>query len=161
MKMIFSALLTLLIVGGQAFSQDVEVVQFDRIEELMNQETEKVTVINFWATWCGPCIKELPYFEAININYGNQVRVVLVSLDFVENMESRVKPFLKKKDIQSEVILLDNIDYNSWIDKVDKQWSGAIPATLILDPNGTKKFFEKTFTREELETEIKRTLNDS
>ena len=68
------------------------------------------------------------------------MKVVLVSLDFIDKMESQVVPFLKKNNIQSEVVLLDDADANSWIPKVSPQWSGAIPATVIYQ-NDTRKFY--------------------
>ena len=112
-------------------------------------------IINFWATWCKPCIKELPAFEKIASEYADKkVKVLLVSLDFPEKIENQVIPFIKKNNIKSEVILLDDADANSWIPKVSPDWSGAIPATVIYK-NDRRKFYEQSFTFEALETEIK------
>jgi thiol-disulfide isomerase/thioredoxin len=107
-------------------------------------------VVNFWATWCAPCVEELPYFEELTREYADKpLRVLLVSLDFRRQLERRLLPFLKNNDIQSRVVVLDDADANAWIDKVDPSWSGAIPATLFYQ--GERRLFkEQTFTRDEL-----------
>lgn len=133
-----------------------EVIKFDRLDEIIKTEAADIKVINFWATWCAPCIKELPYFEALPEQMNErQLSVTLISMDFVEKLD-KVNSFMERKDITSEVLLLDEIDYNSWIDRVDPSWSGAIPATLIIDrKTGTRKFIEGELTKEELDTHIK------
>lgn len=103
-----------------------------------------IYVVNFWATWCGPCVKELPHFEKLNAE-NKRVKVVLVSLDFKDQFQSKLLSFLKKKNIKSEVVLLTDKDYNSWLPMVSKEWSGSIPATLIVK-NGQQVFVEKSFS---------------
>ncbi len=105
---------------------------------------DRVHVINFWATWCAPCIKELPYFDALTEKYGDKIKVTLVSLDFPKRIDSALVPFLAKNQLKSEVVLLDDGRANEWIDMVDPNWSGAIPATLVF-MNGKKRFYEQEF----------------
>jgi thiol-disulfide isomerase/thioredoxin len=137
----------------QTENDEIEVYNFEELERFLDQEKDKTLVVNFWATWCKPCIKELPYFEAAQTKYNDDIRVILVSLDFPEKLESQLIPFVNKNAIQSQVVLLDDPYENEWIPKVDSTWSGAIPATLII--NSTKRiFYEKSFTQEELEDEI-------
>ena len=132
---------------------EIEVYNFNQLESFLSSNTDKTLVVNFWATWCKPCIKELPYFEALQTKYKDDVRVVLVSLDFSDKLESQLIPFVNENALQSQVVLLDDPYENEWIPKVDSTWSGAIPATLIL--KGDKRlFYEKSFTQEELEDEI-------
>ena len=132
---------------------EIEVYNFDQLESFLSSNTNKTLVVNFWATWCKPCIKELPYFEAARTKYIEDVKVILVSLDFPEKLESQLIPFVRNNNIQSQVVLLDDPYENEWIPKVDSTWSGAIPATLII--NGDKRiFYEKSFSQEELEDEI-------
>ena len=132
---------------------------FDGLEPYLNQKNDTVYVINFWATWCVPCIKELPHFEKLNQKYKNgKFKMILVSLDFPKMIESRVIPFIKNKNLQAEVVVLNDPDANSWIEKVAKEWSGAIPATIIYK-NDKRKFYEQSFTEDELETEIKSFIN--
>ena len=103
---------------------------FDELNTYIKENNSKPLVVNFWATWCAPCVKELPYFEKLNQENPN-VKVILVSLDFEKQVESKLIPFLKKKKIISTSIYLADKDYNSWLPKIDKNWSGSIPATVI------------------------------
>ena len=137
--------------GSKAIAQQqAKVIKFDALEQLMKTNSGKVQVINFWATWCAPCIKELPHFEALNAAHS-EVNVTLISLDFSNKLD-RVNNFIAKKNLQSAVLLLDEIDYNSWIDKVDPSWSGAIPATLFINhKTGQRKFVERELKEGELE----------
>lgn len=128
------------------------------LEKAVLNDKNTTYVVNFWATWCAPCIKELPYFEKLN-SENKQVKVVLVSLDFKDQFESKLVPFLKKKSIKSEVVLLTDKDYNSWLPKVDNEWSGSIPATLIIK-NGKKTFAERVFSDyEELNQFVNSNIN--
>lgn len=142
------------------FYDELNLVDFAEFEAKYLQQTtaETTFVINFWATWCKPCVKELPYFEELNKNYKNSnVKVVLVSLDFPKNIEKQVLPFIKKHKLQSEILLLDDTNANTWIPKVSEMWSGAIPATIFV--KGSRQlFFEKSFNYTELETELKTIL---
>jgi len=131
---------------------------FEGLEPLLHIDNDTTYVINFWATWCRPCIKELPAFEKLNATYNSQkVKVVLVSLDHPDILESKVVPFIEQREIKSSVVLLDDPYANDWIPKVDKTWSGAIPATIIYK-GGKRSFYERTFTYEELEIELKSIL---
>jgi thiol-disulfide isomerase/thioredoxin len=135
-----------------------EVMDYNGFESLFLAESDTLFVINFWATWCKPCVAELPYFEKIDQDYRSQkVRVLLVSLDFVEDIETRLIPFIEKKGIKSRVILLDESNPNDFIDRVHSQWTGAIPATLIRKRE-EYQFYEKSFTYEELEIIVKQNL---
>lgn len=120
----------------------------------LQQKNDTTYVINFWATWCKPCVEELPAFEKINEQYADQkVKVVLASLDFPDKIEKQVIPFIEKHKLKSEIVLLDDPDSNSWIPQVSEEWSGAIPATVIYNQQ-ERKFYEGSFTYEELNTEL-------
>lgn len=128
---------------------------FKSFEPYLNIQNDTTYVVNFWATWCAPCVQELPHFEKITSDYKDQkVKVLLVSLDFKKQVESDLLPFIKRKDIQSQVVHLSDPDANAWISKVDSSWSGAIPATVIYNKN-KRKFYEQSFTFDQLQSEIK------
>ena len=139
-----------------ATSQEVKVIKFPELQNKILSADAEVTVFNFWATWCGPCVKELPHFETYAEN--ENVKVYLVSLDFVEDLE-KVRTFASNKGLKSEVLFLNEKDYNSFMDKISKEWTGAIPATLFVDKWGKTYFHEKAFTKEELDNKIKSYLN--
>ncbi|HSD14180.1 MAG TPA: TlpA disulfide reductase family protein [Flavobacterium sp.] len=133
---------------------------FNSLEPLLHKNNKITYVINFWATWCVPCVKELPYFEQINKKYKDQnVKVILISMDMPKKVETALIPFVKKKKLESVVVHLDDPDANAWIEKVDKNWSGAIPATIIYN-NTTRKFYERSFTLEELDKELLTIINN-
>ncbi len=133
---------------------EIPVVSFEGLYPLLHQSDDKVWVVNFWATWCAPCIKELPYFESLAAEYADRgVEVVLVSLDFQSMWEKRLPDFVKKKGISSPVVVLDDPDQNAWIPKVDADWGGAIPATLIYSAD-RRQFYEQTFDKASLRQAI-------
>lgn len=147
--LIAQILLLLTPVGSPAVAEapgkDIKVVDYAGLEAYLAEYSDKTLVVNFWATWCVPCVKELPYFEELTAKYDDdELVVVLVSLDFTSQIDKRLKPFLAKHQLKSKVILLDDPDQNVWIDKVDPSWSGAIPVTFIRK-NGKQKFFEGSF----------------
>lgn len=147
------------IASYKAGTMDVPFYEFKELETFLHKNDDKTYVINFWATWCKPCIKELPYFEELNANYSDSnVEVLLVSLDFPKDIESKLLPFIKEKQLKSQVVILNDVKSNIWIPKVDAEWSGAIPATVIYNKD-KRKFYERSFTYDELETEVKQFLN--
>jgi len=146
----------------QVYSKDGTVVRsydFNALQPLLQKQNDTTYVVNFWATWCKPCIAELPNFEKLHAAYKNQkVKVILVSLDMAKQVESNLIPYIKRKRLQSEVVHLKDPDMNTWITKVDANWSGAIPATVIYN-RSQRKFYEQSFTYEALEKELKTITN--
>lgn len=139
-------------------NSDIPVYNFDELEALLYTETDKTHIANFWAMWCGPCVKELPIFQEYQKN-NPEVELLLVSLDFPEDIEIKLKPFLKKKGIIAKVVILDDPDANTWIDKIDPNWSGSIPFTIIFN-NDYRSFHERSFKDiKDLENEINKTTN--
>lgn len=142
-------------------AQQVQVIHLDEFKQLLAPTNDTVYVLNFWATWCKPCVAELPGFEAVNAEFASEkVKVVLVSLDFAEEMNSRLIPFVKKRKLQSRLLLLDEPDANKWINWVSGEWSGAIPATLIVrGDTQARVFHEGEMTQEQLTTIIQQLIN--
>jgi len=156
MKLSVIVIATILHFSNLILAQNVRVIDVVTLEKILNESNSDTRVVNFWATWCKPCIEELPYFEALRDNpLFNEVEVILISLDFVSDLDSRVNRFVEKQNIQSTVMLLDDTDYNSWINKIEQSWSGAIPATMFIQgETGKRIFFEKQFEPGELENEL-------
>lgn len=116
--------------------------KFSEMEKAIVKENDTLYVINFWATWCGPCVKELPHFESFTQQTkGQKIKVILVSLDFKNQVETKLKPFLRKKNYTSEVVFLADKDYNTWLSKVYNDWSGSIPATWLI--KGNRRLFKE------------------
>ena len=99
--------------------QSQNVTNVYKIAELVNRiDTATVPlVVNFWATWCKPCIQELPAFDSLTAA-TNSCKVLLVSLDFKEDVDKKVNPFLKKDKVISDCVLLDEINGNEYINKI-------------------------------------------
>jgi thiol-disulfide isomerase/thioredoxin len=163
MRKIFFCLILILSLPA-TFSQTVSqtvvpVMNFNQFEPLLHRSNDTLYLVNFWATWCVPCREELPAIESIYKKYQNtKFKVLLVSLDFPNQLENRLKPFIREHDIKSEVILLNDPDQNRWIDKVDPSWSGEIPFSIIYNQNA-RKSFAQSFTFNELDSIIHLKIN--
>lgn len=147
------SLFTIVSCAQQPASQAV-VIKRDAFKELLEKPSDKIQVINFWATWCAPCVEELPAFEKLQANYEDDIEVTLVSLDDVEKLKTKVNPFLTKENILSTVYLLDDPYAAEWIPMVDAHWDGAIPVTLIKSKDKSR-FYNTEFTYDELEKALK------
>jgi len=127
----------------QAQEPHVKMVDFESFSPYLIRKSDTVYVVNFWATWCGPCRKEIPEFQKAIESFRNKpVQFLLVSLDSPAQIENTLKPFLITHNIQIPVLLLNAPDPNSWINLVYASWTGSIPATLFYNRN-TRVFYEK------------------
>lgn len=152
--------LTTFILQFSLAPEKIRVLNFNQFEPHLHFKNDSVYVVNFWATWCTPCVKELPYFQKIADNSKNKkIKFLLVSLDFPEQVDTRLIPFLERNNIDLEVLVLDDPNQNTWIDKVHTEWSGAIPATLIYSSD-ERNFYEKAFSYEELQNIINSKIED-
>lgn len=130
--------------------------EFSKLEPIFQWESDTTYVINFWATWCAPCVKELPYFEQLNASLkGEKIRIILVSLDFPRQLESKLVPFVEKHQLKSEVVVLTDGAANEWIDKVSPEWSGAIPITVVYNAKKRHFYGEEFNSYEDLEKLVK------
>ncbi len=140
--------LTLIVSTIQA--QDVPELNYNQFKPWLEKQTDTVYVVNFWATWCKPCVEELPHFLQIAQELKEEkVKFVFVSLDFPKHKETRLLPYIEKEHIEEQVILLNDPNSNEWIDKVNPEWSGAIPATIVYKKNDLS-FIEGSMSYEEL-----------
>lgn len=133
----------------------VKLLTLSELDKRIAEGKDTAYVINFWATWCAPCVAELPSFEKLKTEYfKTPIKVILVSMDFKSKLKSDVIPFVKKHKLKSKVYIINEKDQQAFIEKVDKNWSGAIPATLIATRT-RRLFFEKEFVKNELEDLVK------
>ena len=154
------AILFLLFLGTSLSAQEIPFIKTAQLEHWLHADNDTIYVLNFWATWCGPCVAELPAFEKLNEKYAAQkVKVVLISTDFKRNVESKLKPFVKRKNLRSQVVFMDEPNPNVYVNLINPEWSGAIPATLIIsNKKGKRLFFEKQMTFKELEENLQSVL---
>ncbi|SFC51263.1 AhpC/TSA family protein [Flexibacter flexilis DSM 6793] len=157
-KLVFVALL-LGGFGAQA-QHNVRVVRFPELQKLLKSKQDTLLVINFWATWCKPCVRELPHFQKAYDGFKEKpVRFLLVSLDDAKELKTRLEPFVQRHNMTTPVWLLNESDYNSFIDKVDESWQGSLPATLFLNNHREQRVFhEKELTEAQLNQTIRNLL---
>ena len=118
--------------GKKREENRVKVVDYEQLEVQFRKEDNTLYIVNFWATWCAPCVKELPHFMELNESFKEQenFKMILVSLDDAERLEDSVKEFVKLYKLETELYLLDDVTrMNEWIPAVDSLWRGSIPAT--------------------------------
>ena len=158
MRFHFTLLLTCFSIAASA--QGVSVIRLRDLERRLNNTSDTTYIVNFWATWCAPCVKELPDFDSITkTSAGQKIKVLLVTMDFKEDRDSKVLPFVARRQLRSEVYLLDETNGNYFIPKISDKWSGALPATLFV--NNKKKyrnFYEQKMSYASLQKEIE-TIN--
>lgn len=156
MKINFLRILVLFAFSVSGYSQNVKLLNIDQLNERIKNGKDSTYVVNFWATWCAPCIKELPHFEKLKADYkSDKLAVLLVSVDFKSKLKSAVVPFVKRKALKNEVFLLNESSPQEYIDRIDPNWSGSIPATLFIKED-KRKFIESEFTYDQLLTEYKK-----
>lgn len=160
-KYVLTGMMMMLAFTG--YTQVKVIEDFNEFENqyIKNRSQDSIYVINFWATWCRPCIKELPYFQKIDSTKINNlpVKLTLVSLDIASTVETGLKTFVQKRNIKNEVVALTDENSNEWIGKINSTWTGAIPATLIIYKN-KKYFFRKAYhSTDEIKKEIQAIIN--
>lgn len=146
-------LLGLFILPILVHAQDkAEIIKLTQLQEHIQAKTDHVKVINFWATWCAPCVKEMPLFEELNATRSD-VKVTLVSMDLdLDPNPEKVYRFIDRRKIKSQVFILNEQNPNAWIDQIEKSWSGALPATIIINgTTGKRKFVERELHQGDLE----------
>lgn len=137
LKSCFTLLMTLASLSNISGQQLKFIKEADLVEIIRNPEN-KLYVINFWASWCPPCVREMPIFQEVAFSYNaTEVKFIMVSMDFPDKMETQLIPFLKNNDINLEVDLMMDPDYLNWAANVDPSFLGNIPATLFI--NNAKK----------------------
>jgi len=162
MKQFFIAILACLILAGLTHGQDIKPIsKTDDIKSIMDANKGKVVLLNFWATWCKPCVKEFPDLVKLQNNYKDKGFVlVFISADMPEEIKSKVTPFLNQEKVDFTTYYIGSDKPEDIINYVDKDWQGAIPSTYIYDKDGNvKTSILGTKSYEQFETEINKYLN--
>ena len=138
-----------LLLCSYVFSQGINKIKITELDKTI-KESKGPFIVNFWATFCIPCIEEIPYFEELSKKHG--VRLLLVSLDLESFYPNKIKSFAAKQKYQSPISWLNEYDADYFCPIVDTAWSGAIPSSLFINnKTGYRKFIEEQVSREELE----------
>ena len=160
--MIMRKLLLILVVAtvtSSSYGQSIPKWKITDVEKYMN-ETKGVLIINFWATFCKPCVAEIPSFIRLADKYKkDNVRLLLVSLDLPSYYPKRIADFAKKKKFNTKITWLNESNADIFCPRIDSSWSGSIPSTLILNTKtGYRKFFEEEITADVMEAEVRKAI---
>ena len=142
--------------SASASARRVPIIKFGTLDSLMHLHNDTTYVFNFWATWCQPCVAEFPSFQRLQSAYGtSKLKVIFISLDYRKSIKS-VASFLDRHKVNEAVYLLDETDYNSWIDRVDSTWDGNLPATIVLNnAHNFRAFYPHDFSFDALVDAVK------
>jgi thiol-disulfide isomerase/thioredoxin len=147
MRPLFPSIIIFLICLAATASkgQNIPYKVFDTYGELnsfVNKYSESTVVVNFWATYCAPCVQEIPYLDSLQKKYADRrLQVILVNLDFRHQLKQRLEPFLEKHHLSAKVVVLADQDADVWIPKVSQDWDGGLPFTMVIKDG--KKFIHR------------------
>ncbi len=140
-----------------SYGQTIPKMKMADVVRSFSNTSDTVYVVNFWATFCKPCVGEIPGFINMANKYaGQKVKLLLVSLDLPDYYPAKIKNFVKKNHFNTNIAWLSETNADVFCPMIDKKWSGAIPATIIVNgKTGYKKFFEDEMTAAQFEKELK------
>lgn len=157
-KLLF--VLTILALSGQSLrAQHVRIVDYNTLDSVIRTKSDTAKIINLWATWCQPCLDEMPFFVNEHNQWrGKPVSFILVSVDFPSQEENVKKKAIDLK-MPGTIIQLEEKN-NDWIDKLDKNWSGAIPCTILILPDGKRiEHYDVFSSLQQLDSFLSKSLN--
>ncbi len=115
---------------------NVSLADVDSIKGLLKNTSDKLRLINIWATWCGPCTNEFSEFVTMNRMYRDRgFEFVSISADDPEK-KTKVLGFLQKQQASGPNYIYSGDDKYKMIEAVDPKWQGALPYTILIEPGG-------------------------
>lgn len=152
---------TIILFAMASRSQSIPKMKMADVVKSFSNGSDTVYVVNFWATFCKPCVGEIPYFIDIVKRFeGQKVKLLLVSLDLPTYYPGKIRSFVKKNHFNTNIAWLNETNADIFCPMIDQKWSGAIPATIIINgKKGYRKFFEDEITPAAFEKELKLALN--
>lgn len=141
--------------GLLAEAQDVKRIKITDLEKII-AGSKTPLIVSFWATFCIPCLEEIPHLQdAVQRYKADSVKLLLVSLDLEEFYPKKLRDFAARRKFNAPILWLDEYNADYFCPKVDSSWSGAIPATLMINNRrGVRKFFEEQLSPEKIDAEV-------
>jgi thiol-disulfide isomerase/thioredoxin len=157
-KFLLTVLLFTFCVAGM--SQQVKKVKIGEVEDYIKKSDHPI-LVSFWATWCAPCVEEIPWLqEGVENHKKDSVELILVSLDFPNYFPKKINDFIREKKFKATFLWLDETDANMFCPRIDAKWDGTIPVTLFVNNRiGYRKFMNRPMSDRQVEPEIKKMLN--
>ncbi|BFG69686.1 hypothetical protein KACHI17_05670 [Sediminibacterium sp. KACHI17] len=151
--------LLVIVLGTTVHAQEIKKVKINDLVKMIDTSSVPL-VVNFWASWCAPCIKEIPWFEKSVAAFKDQkVQLLLVSLDFAEDYPKGIAAFAKKNNYQSKIVWLDETNADEFCPKIDEKWDGAIPVTLMVNNKRQyRQFFAQQLPEQRLVQELQKLI---
>ncbi len=155
---VIKLVLFIFLITNPAFSQEIETIKAPALVDKY-QADSGVLVVNFWSTWCKPCIEEIPLFiDVFDSLKKKGVQLWLVSQDTRDLFHTgKLKTFIGKQNgwQKAKLFWFDETNADYYCPLIDASWSGVIPATLIINPaKNYRKFIEESLSAEQLMEEI-------
>ncbi|WP_081148655.1 TlpA disulfide reductase family protein [Niastella vici] len=146
-----------ILLTSMGFSQTIKKVKVTEVEDYIKNSDHPI-VLNCWATWCAPCVEEIPYFMETVKKYSDQkVELLLVSLDLPKSYPTQIQALIKKKNFEATYFWLNETNADYFCPKIDPKWDGTLPSTLFVNTKtGYRKFFGRPMTDRQIELEVGR-----
>jgi len=146
-------ILLLVLFSLAGLGQEAQKIKITDLEKIVS-ESHGPLIVNFWATFCKPCLEEIPHFQKMQEKYEKDgLQIIFVSLDLQDAYPKKVNAFIRKRKMSSYFLDETNADY--FCPKVDEKWSGVIPATLFINnEKNYRKFVEEQISEDVFENEI-------
>lgn len=126
------------------FSYEDEIPLIDEVwlKNKIDNRNGKILFVNFWATWCIPCVEEFPALvEIYNKHKNSDFEFLSISVDLISDVETKVKPFLSDQSAEFKVVIVEEKRSDEVINLINPDWNGAIPVTVIYDKDGKRQEF--------------------